>query len=587
LANAYLAPFLDSLQYTDGSPVPQVDLIAHSMGGLIVRAYLSGKQAVTGVFSPPLNPKVRKAIFLATPHFGSYQAANSLADILFFAGNQTNEMKPGSQFLWDLATWNQFGDDLRGVDALAIAGDAGTIGSSPYTSDGVVTLSSASLLFAEPDVRTRIVNYCHVQTNSGVGEAIEGSYLDCVGPGIAYIDTPFHQSYEIISSFLTNTTVWQAVGHPPSQDEYLDLVGGLFVAVKNTRDQYFDDLVSVELNNTPLSPGPSNPVTSVYYDDWLPAGSYNASMVSPSGGDIAGSTTSGSGGYRAAVFKEGPHIFSVQSSAISSLPGRTVQSGGTITISGSGFGQQCSGCEVLAAAPGSTNGYLLTVSSWTDQAISAFFLPATLPNLTIPGMVTIYVELSSSAWDSINIMTGPAASLTVAKTHTGNFAQGQNGATCTVTVSNMAGAGQTTGGVTVTETIPTGLTLVSMAGAGWSCAATACTRNDPLAAGASYSAITVTVNISSNAPSSVTNQVSVSGGTSATASASDPTSISAFSPCDLKHNGSINVADVQLIINEAGTVAPALNDLNGDGVVNVVDIQIEINAGLGLGCLSH
>jgi uncharacterized repeat protein (TIGR01451 family) len=60
--------------------------------------------------------------------------------------------------------------------------------------------------------------------------------------------------------------------------------------------------------------------------------------------------------------------------------------------------------------------------------------------------------------------------------------------------------------------------------------------------------------------------------------------VSAFSPCDLKQNGSINVSDVQLIINEALGVSPAVNDLNGDGVVNVVDVQIEINAALGLGC---
>jgi uncharacterized repeat protein (TIGR03803 family) len=57
-----------------------------------------------------------------------------------------------------------------------------------------------------------------------------------------------------------------------------------------------------------------------------------------------------------------------------------------------------------------------------------------------------------------------------------------------------------------------------------------------------------------------------------------------FSPCDLKQNGNINVADVQLVINEALGVAPAVNDLNEDGSVNVADVQIEINAALGLGC---
>ena len=44
------------------------------------------------------------------------------------------------------------------------------------------------------------------------------------------------------------------------------------------------------------------------------------------------------------------------------------------------------------------------------------------------------------------------------------------------------------------------------------------------------------------------------------------------------------MVDVQLVINEALGIIPAVNDLNGDSVVNVVDVQIEINAALGLGC---
>ena len=54
--------------------------------------------------------------------------------------------------------------------------------------------------------------------------------------------------------------------------------------------------------------------------------------------------------------------------------------------------------------------------------------------------------------------------------------------------------------------------------------------------------------------------------------------------CDLNGDGLVNVADVQIIINEALGVIPAVHDLNHDGVVNVVDVQKEINAALGLGC---
>jgi hypothetical protein len=85
----------------------------------------------------------------------------------------------------------------------------------------------------------------------------------------------------------------------------------------------------------------------------------------------------------------------------------------------------------------------------------------------------------------------------------------------------------------------------------------------------------------------VTNQVTVSGGGSANASANDVTLIAALGRCDVKQNGSINVAALQFILNEALGVIPAVNDLNGDHVVNVLDIQTEVNAVLGLGCAAQ
>jgi hypothetical protein len=63
-----------------------------------------------------------------------------------------------------------------------------------------------------------------------------------------------------------------------------------------------------------------------------------------------------------------------------------------------------------------------------------------------------------------------------------------------------------------------------MFGAGWSCSSSSCTRSDVLVAGASYPPITVTANVAANAPQ-VLNQVYVSGGGSATAYASDLTTI--------------------------------------------------------------
>ena len=136
---------------------------------------------------------------------------------------------------------------------------------------------------------------------------------------------------------------------------------------------------------------------------------------------------------------------------------------------------------------------------------------------------------NNSASDPTTIIA--VADLTLTKTHTGNFLQGQVGATYTLTVSNV-GSGPSSGAVTVTDTVPAGLTPTAAAGTGWVCniaaQAVSCTRADVLNAGASYPAITLTVNVAPTAPSSLTNTARVSGGggiNTANNTASDITTI--------------------------------------------------------------
>jgi uncharacterized protein (TIGR03437 family) len=123
--------------------------------------------------------------------------------------------------------------------------------------------------------------------------------------------------------------------------------------------------------------------------------------------------------------------------------------------------------------------------------------------------------------------TGPTnpARLSIAKTHSGNFTQGEPAATYTVTVSNAKGAGSTSGAVTVNEILPVGMSLVSMIGTDWSCTGNTCTRSDTLGGGSSYPTITVTVSVASNASVTLTNQVLVTGGGSLVGLASDQTTI--------------------------------------------------------------
>jgi uncharacterized repeat protein (TIGR01451 family) len=108
---------------------------------------------------------------------------------------------------------------------------------------------------------------------------------------------------------------------------------------------------------------------------------------------------------------------------------------------------------------------------------------------------------------------GSSPDLTVTKTHTGNFTQGQVGAAYTITVSN-SGTAATSGMVSVSESLPSGLTATAMSGSGWSCTQPGgpCTRSDALAAGSNYPTLTLTVNVAGNAPPSVTNTATVAGG---------------------------------------------------------------------------
>ena len=118
-----------------------------------------------------------------------------------------------------------------------------------------------------------------------------------------------------------------------------------------------------------------------------------------------------------------------------------------------------------------------------------------------------------------------SALLKIVKSHTGNFKQGQTGAQYMLVVTNADNAQPTSGKVVVTEIPPKSLTITSMSGAGWICGGTSCHRSDVVPPGHGYQFITVTVNVASNAPASVTNVATVSGGGSPAATAQNKTVI--------------------------------------------------------------
>jgi pimeloyl-ACP methyl ester carboxylesterase len=103
----------------------QVDIVAHSMGGLLVRQYLSHHRE---------NP-VRRLVFLSTPHFGSHasQLLTELASISAVGNVQAAEIQPGSDFLWQLN--RQQGAELENIETLNIYIDSGSWLKNDYVVD--------------------------------------------------------------------------------------------------------------------------------------------------------------------------------------------------------------------------------------------------------------------------------------------------------------------------------------------------------------------------------------------------------------------------------------------------------------------
>ena len=214
---------------------------------------------------------------------------------------------------------------------------------------------------------------------------------------------------------------------------------------------------STSLTFTVSNPNNSNALSSIAFTDTLPAGLV---VATPNG--LTGTCGGGA-------------ITAVAGSSAVSVTGTTLAGGANCTFS----------VNVMAIAGGAQTNTTSTISS-TEGGVGA------------------------AASASVTVLV---ADLTIAKSHAGNFKQGQTGATYTLTVSNQ-GAAATVGTVTVTDALPSSLTATAISGTGWSCtlAAATCSRSDVLAIGANYPPITLTVNVSGAAPTSIANTAVVAGG---------------------------------------------------------------------------
>ena len=224
------------------------------------------------------------------------------------------------------------------------------------------------------------------------------------------------------------------------------------------------------------------------------------------------------------------------------------------------------------------------------------------PTQTLPKLYSLpaadFHKITSSTYDDVTGLGSPVANklvadlgappkpdLTITKTHAGSFHPGDIGDTYTITVTN-SGTAATSGMVSVVDALPSGLAATALSGSGWNVVLSTltATRSDTLAAGASYPALTVTVNVAANAPSNVTNTAVVSGGgevNTANDTASDPTFIglpAVTSTTPSLSGGSLTAGTTTLAINFNETVVGAgtaanyqLQNAGPDGLLGSAD----------------
>jgi hypothetical protein len=214
-----------------------VDVVAFGTGGIYLRAYLAGlfppiccgSTANNPHDHPALSPPIRKLVMIGVPNFGIDTQAEPLQMYAQDHGAYWTyppinlpsiglEILPGSSTIWKLATWNQRGDDWRGLDAIAIAGNGG--GDVTNANDGLVSVNSASVTnaWSDWDQRTRVIPYCH-------GTIMVGP---CSGDYLTNVQDSSHPTYQIIRSFLDNTPDWQSIGLSASQASH---TGGVIASM--------------------------------------------------------------------------------------------------------------------------------------------------------------------------------------------------------------------------------------------------------------------------------------------------------------------------------------------------------------------
>jgi len=175
-------------------PNKKIDIVAHSMGGLVTRAYIANMASYPygqdRVY--PYEGNIRKFLMLGTPNFGSHRANEILEKspscedlvVTWLTGGDTNaealqDLAAGSKFIWDINAKSLVGNVenllvVAGTKPIPFSGICGK--EAENQEDGIVAVSSASLLPFFP-LATMQLDHVELKTDPSIVNIINGFRL--------------------------------------------------------------------------------------------------------------------------------------------------------------------------------------------------------------------------------------------------------------------------------------------------------------------------------------------------------------------------------------------------------------------------
>ncbi len=222
---------------------PKLNVVSHSMGGLVVRSAMAEMGPVdpdhreSRISIVDYQGHIKRLLTLGTPHYGSPLAELRSILIDYFFDIPTDdvdylrdEMEPGSRFVWDLRLYTEDNEaEIRDSEIITVVGTSCIIQPFSYPSDCVVENISAAWKDWVGNSNIRVVDESH--------------------GGLKDIDTADEDVYKIIKSFCSSSSTWSGIG-----SEYTDNKAGMLARVVNANTE--EVLVADEFklkNNAPIS----------------------------------------------------------------------------------------------------------------------------------------------------------------------------------------------------------------------------------------------------------------------------------------------------------------------------------------------